>query len=319
MIWQLFQYVLLTTSEILVSITGLIFAYSQAPRRFKSVIMSAWLMTTAIGDLLVVFIAKFQLVEDQVHRKQKKIPLTNRFTIELGLGIRSIRWFDGVRHIYFWYSCHQLQRGKTHESLLRRSTFDPRSNEFRSWGHNGLDTLDLIYLLSLLIDGFCDQTKTISAINLIDFLLFLIVSYLLWCLVENNSSKISVQIWLIKQIWIVIFMFWSISYWCCEKKKSDQNKMKISDGFSLLFGSFICFCFVARCKIPSMNDKWRENVSIFCFLYVERRPTRGNMMIRLAKWSWLRWGSFIWSLLVASSRYLRICELGEPILYASRR
>ena len=56
----------MTISEILVSITGLIFAYSQAPKRYKSVIMSAWLLTTAFGDLIVVVIAESRLVRDQV-------------------------------------------------------------------------------------------------------------------------------------------------------------------------------------------------------------------------------------------------------------
>jgi len=55
----------MTCAEILVSITGLIFAYSQAPRRYKTVIMSAWLLTTAFGDLIVVLVAEVRLVKDQ--------------------------------------------------------------------------------------------------------------------------------------------------------------------------------------------------------------------------------------------------------------
>ncbi|CAF1448991.1 unnamed protein product [Adineta ricciae] len=65
-LWQTVQYVLMTSAEILVSITGLVFAYSQAPRRYKSVIMSAWLLTTAIGDLIVVFVAEVHFVSNQV-------------------------------------------------------------------------------------------------------------------------------------------------------------------------------------------------------------------------------------------------------------
>ncbi|CAF4235298.1 unnamed protein product [Rotaria sordida] len=65
-LWQIIQYILLTVAEILVSITGLIFAYSQAPKRYKSVIMSAWLLTTAIGDLIVVLVAEVRLVKNQV-------------------------------------------------------------------------------------------------------------------------------------------------------------------------------------------------------------------------------------------------------------
>lgn len=66
MLWQTIQYVLVTISEIFVSITGLIFAYSQSPKRYKSVIMSAWLLTTAFGDIIVVIVAEARLVRNQV-------------------------------------------------------------------------------------------------------------------------------------------------------------------------------------------------------------------------------------------------------------
>ncbi|CAF0968473.1 unnamed protein product [Adineta steineri] len=55
----------MTSAEMLVSITGLVFAYSQAPKRYKSVIMSAWLLTSAIGDLIVVFVAEARMIKDQ--------------------------------------------------------------------------------------------------------------------------------------------------------------------------------------------------------------------------------------------------------------
>ncbi len=50
--WQILPYLIITLSEVMVSITGLEFGYSQAPKRMKSVIMSFWLMTVAIGNLL---------------------------------------------------------------------------------------------------------------------------------------------------------------------------------------------------------------------------------------------------------------------------
>jgi dipeptide/tripeptide permease len=59
----------MTCAEILVSVTGLMFAYSQAPKRYKTVIMSAWLLTSAIGDLIVVFVAQVHLVKNQVRKK----------------------------------------------------------------------------------------------------------------------------------------------------------------------------------------------------------------------------------------------------------
>ena len=50
--WQLPQLLLITVAEIFVSITGLEFAYSQAPRELKGTVMSLFLITTSIGDLL---------------------------------------------------------------------------------------------------------------------------------------------------------------------------------------------------------------------------------------------------------------------------
>ncbi|HVI75526.1 MAG TPA: MFS transporter, partial [Anaeromyxobacteraceae bacterium] len=47
-LWQLPQYLFLTTGEVLVSVTGLEFSYTQAPRSMKSTIMSIWLVTVAL-------------------------------------------------------------------------------------------------------------------------------------------------------------------------------------------------------------------------------------------------------------------------------
>ncbi len=52
--WQILPYVLLTLAEVLVSATGLEFAYSQAPLSMKGVIMSFWNLTVTIGGLWVL-------------------------------------------------------------------------------------------------------------------------------------------------------------------------------------------------------------------------------------------------------------------------
>jgi POT family proton-dependent oligopeptide transporter len=52
--WQVLPYALLTFGEVLVSTTGLEFAYSQAPASMKGVIMSFWLLTTTFGNLWVL-------------------------------------------------------------------------------------------------------------------------------------------------------------------------------------------------------------------------------------------------------------------------
>jgi len=52
------QNIVLTLSEVLVSVSGLEFAYTQAPQSLKSVISSIWLLTVAIGNLVVVAVAQ---------------------------------------------------------------------------------------------------------------------------------------------------------------------------------------------------------------------------------------------------------------------
>jgi POT family proton-dependent oligopeptide transporter len=58
-LWQAVPYVIITISEVLVSITGLEFAYSQAPKRMKSTIMGFWLLAIALGNLMVSLLAEF--------------------------------------------------------------------------------------------------------------------------------------------------------------------------------------------------------------------------------------------------------------------
>lgn len=53
-VWQVLPYALLTFGEVLVSATGLEFAYSQAPQSMKGVVMSFWNLTTTIGNLWVL-------------------------------------------------------------------------------------------------------------------------------------------------------------------------------------------------------------------------------------------------------------------------
>jgi len=56
--WQAVPYIVLTTAEVLVSTTGLEFAYTQAAPSMKSSIMSFWLLTVAFGNLLVTTITQ---------------------------------------------------------------------------------------------------------------------------------------------------------------------------------------------------------------------------------------------------------------------
>jgi POT family proton-dependent oligopeptide transporter len=56
--WQAVPYVIITTGEILVSTTGLEFAYTQAAPSMKSAIMSFWLLAIALGHLLIATVTQ---------------------------------------------------------------------------------------------------------------------------------------------------------------------------------------------------------------------------------------------------------------------
>ena len=55
-VWQLVPYVVLEAGEVLLSATALEFAFQQAPKQLKSMIMSFWLMTIAGGHFLIAVI-----------------------------------------------------------------------------------------------------------------------------------------------------------------------------------------------------------------------------------------------------------------------
>ncbi|GFQ92795.1 peptide transporter family 1 [Trichonephila clavata] len=55
-LWQLPQIIIIAIGEIMFSVTGLAFSYSQAPLYLKSVVQAAWLFNSAIGNLLVIFV-----------------------------------------------------------------------------------------------------------------------------------------------------------------------------------------------------------------------------------------------------------------------
>lgn len=58
-LWQIVPYCILTASEIMVSITGLEFAYTQAPRTMKSTIMSFWYLAIALGNFLTAIVSEW--------------------------------------------------------------------------------------------------------------------------------------------------------------------------------------------------------------------------------------------------------------------
>ena len=65
MLWQLPQYVIITVSEVMFSVTGVEFAYSQAPASMKTVVQAAWLLTIAFGQIIVIVVAESKMFTEQ--------------------------------------------------------------------------------------------------------------------------------------------------------------------------------------------------------------------------------------------------------------
>ncbi|KYN38878.1 Solute carrier family 15 member 1 [Trachymyrmex septentrionalis] len=56
MAWMLPQYIIITMAEVMFSVTGLQFAFTQAPASMKSLLQAGWLLSVAFGNLIVVIV-----------------------------------------------------------------------------------------------------------------------------------------------------------------------------------------------------------------------------------------------------------------------
>ncbi|XP_012813171.2 solute carrier family 15 member 1 isoform X1 [Xenopus tropicalis] len=62
---QIPQYFLITAGEVVFSVTGLEFSYSQAPSNMKSVLQAGWLLTVAVGNIIVLIVAGASHISQQ--------------------------------------------------------------------------------------------------------------------------------------------------------------------------------------------------------------------------------------------------------------
>uniref|UniRef100_A0A0A9WYN2 Oligopeptide transporter 1 n=1 Tax=Lygus hesperus TaxID=30085 RepID=A0A0A9WYN2_LYGHE len=67
LMWQIPQYIIITAAEIMFSITGLEFSFTQAPTSMKSVISSFWLLTDSFGNVIVLVVAGSHIVQNQAY------------------------------------------------------------------------------------------------------------------------------------------------------------------------------------------------------------------------------------------------------------
>ena len=79
--YQIIQYFIITSAEIMFSISGLSFAYSQSPESMKSVLQAAWLLTVGFGNLIVVIVAEAHFFDNQLYEYVLFAGLIFLFTI----------------------------------------------------------------------------------------------------------------------------------------------------------------------------------------------------------------------------------------------
>ena len=101
--WQTVPYIVLTTAEVLVSTTGLEFAFTQAAPQMKSTIMSFWLLTVAFGNLVVAALTKVLSSEESGHADSVT---TGRFLLYAGLafGVAILFSIVATRYRYREYA-----------------------------------------------------------------------------------------------------------------------------------------------------------------------------------------------------------------------
>ncbi|NWH73048.1 S15A1 protein, partial [Piaya cayana] len=65
MAWQIPQYFILTCGEVVFSVTGLEFSYSQAPSNMKAVLQAGWQFAVAVGNIIVLIVAGASKLSEQ--------------------------------------------------------------------------------------------------------------------------------------------------------------------------------------------------------------------------------------------------------------
>src|SRR5204863_2446537 len=57
--WQVLAYIVMTAAEVMVSITGLEFSYTQAPKKMKSLLMGVFFLSITAGNVLTALVNNY--------------------------------------------------------------------------------------------------------------------------------------------------------------------------------------------------------------------------------------------------------------------
>lgn len=111
MLWLIPQYVVMTLGEVMFSVTGLEFSYSQAPPSMKSLLQAFWLLTVAFGNIIVVVVAELKFFQSQA----------NEFFLFAGLMFADML-------IFMWFACYYKTYDEVAALKLQRNLKGPGSS-----------------------------------------------------------------------------------------------------------------------------------------------------------------------------------------------
>lgn len=129
MMWLLPQYIVITVGEIIFSITGLEFSYSQAPESMKSVLQAAWLLTVAFGNLIVIVIAKAKFFDDQA----------SEFFMFAGLMFLDMLFFAFIAYFYKYVDVAALERQRKEAQSGSSNNNNSSSDNMRLENRKGIE------------------------------------------------------------------------------------------------------------------------------------------------------------------------------------
>ena len=102
-LWQLLAYIVLTSAEVMISITCLEFSYTQAPKRMKSFVMAFFMLSISAGNLFTSGVNFFIQNEDgssKLAGADYFLFFTGLMLITATLFIFVSRFYKGKRHIH---------------------------------------------------------------------------------------------------------------------------------------------------------------------------------------------------------------------------
>jgi POT family proton-dependent oligopeptide transporter len=94
--WQLIPYGVMTAAEVLISTTGLEFAFTVAPARLKSTIMSFWLLTVAFGNMLAAQVTALNKVKNAAGETVRRLSASNEMFAYVGLMLVVVGIFAAI-------------------------------------------------------------------------------------------------------------------------------------------------------------------------------------------------------------------------------